>query len=180
MILASLAMSALSRLEITERFGDPASFAYYGQHYHSLTVAKCALCGRDIRNVYTLRPPQGRSVPTGECCFRVFEELNPDVHIRLLAAQILLAAYNEGVEDDTKVFNKRGDKDFRLREWRRLKRQVMTRIRQHRKDTGSDWLPKPLYDLKVAASKKPGKTSRWFDLHIPVLRDKLAVENLPL
>ena len=170
----------METLSITERYGDPASFAYYGQHYQSLTAAKCALCGRDIRNVYTLRPPRGRSVPIGECCFIVFKKVNHSTYTRLLAAQVLIDAYEEGTESDIKVFNARGDKDYRLREWRKLRRQVLARVRKHRKDTGSDWIPKTLHDLRVEANRKPGKTSRWFDTHLPILRDMLTAENSSL
>jgi hypothetical protein len=175
-----LGLSDMETLSITERYGDPASFAYYGQHYQSLTAAKCALCGRDIRNVYTLRPPRGRSVPIGECCFSVFEEVNHETYTRLLAAQVLLDAYEEGTDNDIKVFNARGDKDFQLREWRKLRRQVLSRVRKYRKDSGSDWLPKQLHDLRAEANKKPGKTIRWFESHIPILREGLTAENPPL
>jgi len=168
----------METLSITERYGDPASFAYYGQHYQSLTAAKCALCGRDIRNVYTLRPPRGRSVPIGECCFWLFQKWNPGVYTRLLAAQVLLGAVEEGIRNDTKVRTTLGDVDYRLREWRKLKRKALTAVREHRRTSGGDWLPKPLYDLKAEATKAPGKTTRWFDSHIPVLRGML--KNPPL
>jgi|ERR1700739_257544 len=170
-------MGMVSRLEITERFGDPASFAYFGQYYHSLTPAKCALCGRDIRNVYTLRPPRGRSVRSGECCFAVFKKYNTEVYTRLLAARIMLDSSDEGLKNDTKVFNIKGDLDYRVREWRRLRRQVLTRVREYRKaNNGSDWLPKTLHELKAEVERRPGKTIVWFDRHIPILRDKIATE----
>lgn len=165
----------MSRREITERFGDPASFAFRGQFYHSATVAKCALCGRDIRNVYTLRSPQGRSVSSGECCFEVFQKWNHEVHTRLLAAKTLLAAYDEGIQADVKTCNSMGDLDHRIREWRRLKRQALRRINDHKRVSGTSWLPKPLYDLKDEAEKAPGKTIRWFNSHLPVLKEKLKV-----
>lgn len=168
----------VGRREFTERFGDPANFSFRGQFYHSVTAAKCALCGRDIRNVYTLLNPQGRSVPSGECCFRVFQKWSPDVYTRLLAAQILLDATEDGMEKDVKTYNAIGDVDYRLREWRKLKRQAMTRIREHQKATGSDWLPKPLYDLKTEAEKAPGKTIRWFESHIPALSNLLKNPSL--
>lgn len=163
----------MGRREFTERFGDPANFAFRGQFYHSVTLAKCALCGREIRNVYTLCPPRGRSVPSGECCFGLFQKWNPEVYTRLLAAQILLDAVEDGIRSDTKVRTTIGDVDYRLREWRKLKRRALAAVREHRKATGGDWLPKPLYDLKAEAEKAPGKTTRWFDSHIPLLRGML-------
>ena len=162
-----------SRREFTERFGDPANFAFRGQFYHSVTLAKCALCGREIRNVYTLCPPQGRSVPSGECCFGFFQRWNPKVYTRLLASQVLLDAVEDGIRSDTKVNTAKGDVDYRLREWRRLKRRALAAVRGHKKTTGSDWLPKPLYDLMTEAGRAPGKTTRWFDSHIPLLREML-------
>jgi hypothetical protein len=166
-----------SRREITERFGDPASFAYYGQYYHSVTPAECALCGRGIRNVYTLRTTQGRSVRTGECCFTVFKKLNAGVYTRLLAAQLLLDATDEGVKIDTKTYNTKGDLSYLQREWRKLKRQALALIRDYSKNPGTDdWLPRELYYLQTEALKKPGKTSRWFNQHIPILRNRLTVK----
>ena len=164
----------VSRHKVSERFGDPASFVFRGQFYHSSTLTKCALCGRDIRNVYTLRSPQGRSVPSGECCFPVFQKWNPEVHTRLLAAKTLLAAYDDGIWSDVKTYNTIGDTGHRLREWRKLKRQAMKHICDHRKATGTGWLPKPLYDLKTEAEKLPGKTTRWFNAHTPILKEKLT------
>ena len=163
-----------SRREITERFGDPANFEYRGQFYHSTTAAKCALCGRDIRNVYTLQIPQGRSVPSGECCFPLFQKWNLKVYTRLVAAKVLLGAYDDGVRSDVTTYNATGDYAHYLREWRRLKRQVMKAIRDYNKATGTQWLPKPLYDLKAEADKTPGKTLRWFNSHFPVLKEKFA------
>jgi hypothetical protein len=164
-------MTMLSRC-VTERYGDPANFAFRGQFYESSTPANCALCGRDIRNVYTLRTPQGRSVPSGECCFPYFKKRNPEVYTRLIAAQTLLGAHLEGVVGDIKTYNASEDVSHRLREWRKLKRQALMVIRGYQKTMG-DWLPKPLYELRVEAEKKPGVSTRWFDSHIPTLRNKL-------
>jgi len=165
----------VSRRVLSERFGDPASFSFRGQFYRSATIAKCALCGREIRNVYTLCPPQGRSVPSGECCFPVFQKWNSEVHTRLVAARTLLGAFDDGVKSDVKVFNAIGDVAYRRREWRKLKRQALKTINDHKKATASDWLPKSLFDLKAEADKVPGKTSRWFNSHLPVLKEKLKV-----
>ena len=165
----------VSRREVSERFGDPANFEFRGQFYHSSTLTKCALCGRDIRNVYTLRSPQGRSVPSGECCFPIFQKWNPEAYTRLVAAKTLLGAYDDGIRSDVKTYNATGDYDYRLSEWRKLKRQAMRLICEHKKATGTDWLPKPLYDLKAEADKAPGKTTRWFKSHLPILNEKLKV-----
>jgi hypothetical protein len=163
----------LSRREFTERFGDPANFAFRGQAYPSSTPAKCALCGRDIRNVYSLCPPQGRSVPSGECCFGLFKKVNPNVYLLLLAARLLLDASGDGEKADIKLYNSLGDVNYRVSEWRKLRRKALEAVREYRKATGGDWLPKPLYDALEEASKRPGKTPRWFDAHIPALREKL-------
>lgn len=161
----------------TDRLGDPANFVFRGQFYHSVTPAKCALCGRIIHNVYTMCPSHGRSAPSGECCFNVFKKKNPKVYNRLLAAKTLLDAYDEGIHNDVKTYNAIGDVSLRLREWRKLKKQAMKCICEHKKATGTNWLPKPLYDLKAEAEKNPGKTIRWFDSHLPLLREKLTAKS---
>jgi hypothetical protein len=168
----------ISRREFTERYGDPANFAFRGQAYPSSTPAKCAVCGHDIRNVYSLCPPQGRSVPSGECCFGIFKTSNPRVYALLQAARLLLTAYEDGEKNDIKTYSTSGDVKYRTSEWRKLRRKVLEAIREYRKLTGSDWLPKPLYDALEEANRCPGKTCRWFDAHIPALREKL--QNLSI
>ena len=168
----------MNRREFSERFGDPADFAFRGQCYHSSTLAKCALCGREkIRNVYTLLS-QGRSLPSGECCISLFQKWNPEMHTRLLAAKYLLNAYQKDIELDVKHFNASADVTHRLRQWCKLKQEALQRIRSHKKTTGSDWLPRGLYELKIEATKPPGKTNRWFNSHIPVLKEMLAKSSL--
>jgi hypothetical protein len=170
-------MALLNRREFTERFGDPASFVYSGQYYLSTTPTKCALCGRAIRNVYTLRSPKGRSLPSGECCFSYFMKWNNTVYTRLLAGQILLDSYSDTIEQDAKNYSTVGDLKQRQDQWRKMRSTARARIRTHQKATGSDWLPKNLYDLQAEIALRPGKTTRWFDLHIPILRDLLAIKN---
>ena len=162
--------TVLNRREFTERFGDPANFIFRAQYYHSTTPMKCALCGRDIRNVYTLRT-QGRSVPSGECCFSLFEEWNPEVYARLMACKFLLNAYEQDTQADIKTYNAVGDVRYRRTEWNRLRRKVHQTIRDYRKATGSGWLPRPLYDVLQESNRKPGKSMRWFESHIPTLKE---------
>jgi hypothetical protein len=158
-----------------ERMAPLNSLSFRGQAYHSSTPALCTLCGKSIGNVYTLCSPQGRTAVLGECCFKIFKKHNPEVYTRLLAAQLLMDAYEEGAEYDVRVYTSLGDVRFRLSEWRKLRRKALQLVREYQRATGGDWLPKPLYEVKLEADRKPGKTVRWFDSHIPLLRSKMSV-----
>jgi hypothetical protein len=158
----------------TGRFGDPASFGFKGQFYRSITPICCEFSGHRISNVYTVHAM--RSHRMGECCFPLFEKWNPKVYSRLLAAKLLQECVDESFKADVKVFNAKGDVNHRKSEWRKLRKRALKTVSEYQKATQDLWLPKPLFILKAEADKVPGTTPRWFDMHIPVLREKLDVK----
>lgn len=172
-------MGMLGKREFTERYGDPAKFVFKGQYYdagqHSET--NCTVCGHIIRYVYILKNPENRSVPLGSCCFGYFEKWNKDdLFLPLAAASVLVETVAKAIQDDTKLYNAKADVALRLRDWRRIRREALSKIKAYQKVNGS-WLPKPLFDLQAEVKLKPGKSLRWFEFHIPALREKIAAAS---
>jgi len=162
--------------ERTERRGDPALLTFKGQCYdaHSSNV-RCTLCGRAIRLVYILKNPEDRSVPTGSCCFVKFRESSPKLFTQLQAAQIWLQTTIEAERADVRVYQPRLDVQERMAAWRILKHQALVKIRNYRRQTGKEWLPESLFELKVIVEKKPAPsaTARWFTNRIQELSAKI-------
>jgi hypothetical protein len=159
----------------TERLGDLADFTFKGQCYDSglSSKVKCTLCTRAIRLVYILKDPQNCSVPTGSCCFHKFREVNPKLLKQLEAAIIWLNTTLEAERTDTRAY--KPEVRDRMAAWWALKHQALLKIRDYRRQTGKEWLPESLFELKVIVEKKPATTatSRWFDNRIRELSAKI-------
>jgi len=142
-------------------------FVFKGQCYDSghFSGTKCTLCGRSIRLVYILKNPQDRSVPTGSCCFSKFQD-NPKLFKQLEASQIWLQTTIDAEQRDVRT--NQPDVRLRMTTWRALKHQALLKIRGYKRQTGKEWLPESLFELKVIVEKKPSPkaTVRWFDNRI--------------
>lgn len=157
--------------------GVLASFSFKGQCYDSghQSKAKCTLCGRAIRLVYILKNPQDRSVSSGSCCFPRFRNVNTLLFQQLEAAQIWLNTTLEAERQDIRTYQPLISVKDRTAAWRALKHQALVKIRDYRRQTGKEFLPEPLFDLKIIAEKKPASTAsaRWFDNRIRELSAKI-------
>jgi hypothetical protein len=162
--------------------GDLANFVFKGQCYDSglHSETKCTLCGRSIRLVYILKNPADLSVPTGSCCFVKFQE-NPKLHKQLEAAQIWLQTTINAEQRDVRT----NPPDVRLRmaTWRALKHRALLKIRDYKRQTGKEWLPESLFELKAAAEKMPtaykraGNAVRWYQKQADLLAKILEVSK---
>ena len=105
----------LSQREFTERCGDPTLLIYKGQCYDAGTESAnlCATCGGHIRFCYTLKLLASGDVFSakeiakfriGDCCFHYFQEWNPELHRKLVAAEVNLRTFVEAVERDKRVY----------------------------------------------------------------------------
>lgn len=160
--------------------GDLASFVFKGQCYdpglHSKT--KCTLCGRAIRLVYILKNPADRSVPTGSCCFHKFQDINPKLFKQLEAAQIWLTTTIETEQRDIRAYQP--EVRDRMAAWRALKYQALLKIRDYRRQTGKEWLPESLFELKSVAEKIPtaykraGSAIKWYERQAQVLQNRIS------
>jgi len=95
---------------------DPARLIYKAQCYDggAESATTCGICGEVIRFCYVLKlledttdVPSAKEigkVVVGDCCFPPFRESNPDLHRKLLAAQVNLGTYIEAIERDKRVY----------------------------------------------------------------------------
>jgi hypothetical protein len=163
--------------------GDPARFVFKGQCFDAGSVkTNCRLCHRRIRYVYTLKDADDLTVYIGTCCFRYFEEWNPDLFVSLLAGRILLDTTGLAIQRDIKLYKTRDELKIRQRRWSTLRQQVFTTIRDYKKFTGKEWLPEPLFELKNEVEQEPRATRpnniiKWYDQHTAVLFKKIKQIN---
>jgi hypothetical protein len=161
--------------------GDLACFVFKGQCYDAglQSKTKCTLCGRAIRHVYILKNPQDRSVPIGSCCFSKFQTINPKIHTQLEAARIWLDTTLEAEQRDIRQYQPRTTIQDRMAAWRKAKTAALKAIRDYKKTSGEEWLPKPLFELELAARKTPGtykrpaNTARWYEKQTETLHAKI-------
>lgn len=161
--------------------GGLACFTFKGQCYDAglQSKVKCTLCGRAIRHVYILRNPQDRSVPSGSCCFAKFQTVNPKLHKQLEAARIWLDTTLEAEQRDIRHYQPRTAIQDRMAAWRKLKTKALKAIREYKKQSGEEWLPKPLFELETVARKTPGtyqrpaNAVRWYEKQTEALQAKI-------
>jgi hypothetical protein len=169
-----------SSTTVQSGMGDLADFTFKGQCYDSglHSKAKCTLCTRAVRLVYILKDPQNRSVPTGSCCFGKFRA-NPKLFKQLEAAQIWLNTTIDAERADTRAYQPRTEVQDRMTAWRALKHQALLKIRDYRRQTGKEWLPESLFELKAVAEKMPTAYKRqtnaikWYDRQAQLLQAKI-------
>jgi hypothetical protein len=63
--------------------------------------------------------------------------------------------------------------------WRALKHQALLTIRDYKRQTGKEWLPESLFELKAAAEKmptaykRPHNAVRWYERQAELLHAKI-------
>ena len=148
--------------------GGPQEHTYRGFYDAGVrSTTKCGACGRGIRFVYGLHDRGAKAVLVGACCFRRFGA-NPRLHAQLQAARTLQEAYVAAIDRDVRLHGEMaGLRQFQA-EWRRARREALGLVREYRKRTGEDWLPRELFALRAEAEKAPGEYKkaatklRWF------------------